>query len=220
MAGLDWLTAQPVAHRGLHENAAGVIENTASAFRAAVEGGFSIETDIQITADGEAMVHQDFALGRLTLGELCDFVGGRVPLVIELKSRFDGNFALATRAADVLKSYAGPAALMSFDPAPVAALREIAPSLPRGIVAERHYEDSEWSDLSDSQKRSLAFLTHAPRTRPHFVAYHVTDLPSPGPWIARNILRLPLLAWTVRSEEDRTRARRWADQMIFEGFRP
>jgi glycerophosphoryl diester phosphodiesterase len=248
MAGLDWLTAQPVAHRGLHENAAGVIENTASAFRAAVEGGFSIETDIQITADGEAMVHHDFALGRLTLGsrrlaamtaaglkevpfkdtadrmmtlgELCDFVGGRVPLVIELKSRFDGNFALATRAADVLKSYAGPAALMSFDPAPVAALREIAPSLPRGIVAERHYEDSEWSDLSDSQKRSLAFLTHAPRTRPHFVAYHVTDLPSPGPWIARNILRLPLLAWTVRSEEDRTRARRWADQMIFEGFRP
>ena len=248
MAGLDWLTAQPVAHRGLHENAAGVIENTASAFRAAVEGGFSIETDIQITADGEAMVHHDFALGRLTLGsrhlaamtaaglkevpfkdtsdrmmtlgELCDFVGGRVPLVIELKSRFDGNFALATRAADVLKSYAGPAALMSFDPAPVAALREIAPRLPRGIVAERHYVDPEWRTLTDSQKRSLAFLTHAPRTRPHFVAYHVTDLPSPGPWIARNILRLPLLAWTVRSEEDRTRARRWADQMIFEGFRP
>jgi len=248
MAGLDWLTAQPVAHRGLHENAAGMIENTASAFRAAIGGGFSIETDLQVTADGEAMVHHDFALGRLTLGsrhlaamtaaglkevpfkdtadrmmtlgELCDFVGGRVPLVIELKSRFDGNFALATRAADVLKSYAGPAALMSFDPEPVAALREIAPRLPRGIVAERHYVDPEWRTLTDSQKRSLAFLTHAPRTRPHFVAYHVTDLPSPGPWIARNVLRLPLLAWTVRSAEDRTRARRWADQMIFEGFRP
>ena len=245
---LDWLTARPVAHRGLHENAAGVIENTASAFRAAIEAGFSVETDVQITADGEAMVHHDFALGRLTLGsrhlaamtaaglkevpfkdtsdrmmtlgELCDFVGGRVPLVIELKSRFDGNLTLATRAADVLKSYSGPAALMSFDPEPVAALREIAPRLPRGIVAERHYVDPEWRTLTDSQKRSLAFLTHAPRTRPHFVAYHVTDLPSPGPWIARNILRLPLLAWTVRSEEDRTRARRWADQMIFEGFRP
>ena len=248
MAGLDWLTARPVAHRGLHENAAGVIENTASAFRAAIEAGFSVETDVQITADGEAMVHHDFALGRLTLGsrrlaamtaaglkevpfkdtadrmmtlgELCDFVGGRVPLVIELKSRFDGSLSLAKRAAGVLKSYAGPAALMSFDPAPVAALREIAPRLPHGIVAERHYVDSEWGTLTDSQKRSLAFLTHAPRTRPHFIAYHVTDLPSPGPWIARNILRLPLLAWTVRSEEDRTRARRWADQMIFEGFRP
>ena len=242
---LDWLTAQPVAHRGLHTNAAGVIENTASAFRAAIDGGFAIETDVQITADGEAMVHHDFALGRLTLGsrqlaamtaaglkdvpfkdtadrmmtlgELCDFVGGRVPLVIELKSRFDGNLALAKRAAAVLKTYAGPAVLMSFDPAPVAALREIAPGLPRGIVAERHYEDT---DLSDSQKRSLASLTHAPRTRPDFVAYHVQDLPSFGPWIARNIFRLPLLAWTVRSDADRARARRWADQMIFEGFRP
>ena len=245
---LDWLTARPVAHRGLHQNAAGVIENTASAFRAAIEGGFSIETDVQITADGEAMVHHDFALGRLTLGsrqlaamtaaglkevpfkgtadrmmtlgELCDFVGGRVPLVIELKSRFDGNLALTKRAAEVLKTYAGPAVLMSFDPAPLAALREIAPTLPRGIVAERYYKDSEWYDLDAGQKRSLAFLTHAPRTRPHFVAYHVNDLPSPGPWIARHILGLPLLAWTVRSDADRARAKRWADQMIFEGFRP
>ena len=245
---LDWLTAQPVAHRGLHDNAAGVIENTASAFRAAIAGGFSIETDVQITADGEAMVHHDFALGRLTLGsrqlaamtaaglkdvpfkdtadrmmtlgELCDFVGGRVPLVIEIKSRHDGNLALTQRAADVLKSYAGPAVLMSFDPAPLAALREIAPKLPRGIVAQRYYKDSEWYDLSDSQKRSLAFLTHAPRTRPHFVAYHVADLPSFGPWIARHVFGLPLLAWTVRSDADRARAKRWADQMIFEGFRP
>ena len=68
MPGLDWLTAQPVAHRGLHDAAAGVIENTASAFRAAIEGGFAIETDLQLSADGEAMVHHDFALGRLTLG--------------------------------------------------------------------------------------------------------------------------------------------------------
>jgi glycerophosphoryl diester phosphodiesterase len=156
----------------------------------------------------------------MTLGDLCDLVGGRVPLVIELKSRFDGNLALVQRAAEVLKSYPGPAVLMSFDPAPVAALREIAPGLSRGIVAERHYKDSEWYDLDARQKRSLAFLTHAPRTRPHFVAYHVTDLPSPGPWIARHIFRLPLLAWTVRSDADRARARRWADQMIFEGFRP
>ena len=68
MPGLDWLTAQPVAHRGLHDAASGVIENTASAFRAAIEGGFAIETDLQLSGDGEAMVHHDFALGRLTLG--------------------------------------------------------------------------------------------------------------------------------------------------------
>jgi len=209
----DWLTAQPVAHRGLHDVSAGVIENTASAFRAAIDGGFAIETDVQLSADGEAMVHHDFALGRLTLGsrqlaamtaaglkevpfkattdrimtlgELCGLVAGRVPLVIELKSRFDGDTRLAARAAEVLKTYAGPATLMSFDPAPIAALREIAPGIPRGIVAERTYEDSEWRMLSDSQKRSFAHLTHGFHTRPHFIAYNVKDLPSPGPWIAR-----------------------------------
>jgi glycerophosphoryl diester phosphodiesterase len=248
MPGLDWLTARPVAHRGLHDAAAGVIENTASAFSAAIGGNYAIETDLQISADGEAMVHHDFALGRLThgsrqlaamtaaglkdvpfkatadrimtLGELCDLVAGRTPLIIELKSRFDGDRRLVARAAEVLKSYSGPAALMSFDPGPIEALREIAPGLPRGIVAERHYEDSEWRGLTPDQRRMLAFLLHGLRTRPHFVAYHVKDLPSPGPFIARYIFGLPLLTWTVRSEEDRKRAGRFADQMIFEGFRP
>jgi glycerophosphoryl diester phosphodiesterase len=245
---LDWLTARPVAHRGLHDAAAGVIENTASAFQAAIDGGFAIETDVQISADGEAMVHHDFALGRLTLGsrqlaamtaaglkevpfkatsdrimtlgELCDLVAGRVPLVIELKSRFDDDMTLVARAAEVLEQYTGPAALMSFDPKPIAVLRDIAPDLPRGIVAERHYEDNEWYELTVRKKRELAFLLHAPHTRPHFVAYHVKDLPSPGPWIARWLFGRPLLAWTVRSEEDRQRASTWANQMIFEGFRP
>src|ERR1041384_5326703 len=68
MRDLEWLTARPVAHRGLHDAAAGLIENTASAFKAASEGGSANETDVQISADGKAMVHHDFALGRLTLG--------------------------------------------------------------------------------------------------------------------------------------------------------
>jgi glycerophosphoryl diester phosphodiesterase len=109
---------------------------------------------------------------------------------------------------------------MSFDPDFVQALREIAPGLPRGIVAERHYVHQEWKDFSAAQRRNLAFLLHGFRTRPHFVAYQVKDLPSPGPFIARHLFGLPLLTWTVRSAEDRLRARRWADQMIFEGFRP
>jgi glycerophosphoryl diester phosphodiesterase len=247
MPKLDWLTARPIAHRGLHD-AAGVIENTNSAFTAAIEAGFAIETDLQITADGEAVVHHDFVLGRLTLGsrqlaamtaaglrevpfknttdrimtfgELLDFVAGRVPLLIEIKSRFDGDLRLTKRAADVLKGYRGPAALQSFDPDCLAALRELAPDLPRGIVAERHYTDAEWQPLTQARKRSLAFLTHALQSRPHFVAYHVNDLPSLGPWIARHMFRLPLLAWTVRSDAERICAERHADQMIFEGFRP
>src|SRR5262245_33251483 len=65
---LDWLTARPIAHRGLHDARRGVIENTASAFTAAISGSYGIETDLQISADGEAMVHHDDALGRLTEG--------------------------------------------------------------------------------------------------------------------------------------------------------
>ena len=68
MPGLDWIIARPIAHRGLHDVAAGVIENTASAFSAAIAGGYGIETDLQISADGEAFVHHDDALGRLTEG--------------------------------------------------------------------------------------------------------------------------------------------------------
>jgi glycerophosphoryl diester phosphodiesterase len=248
MSGPDWLTAQPVAHRGLHDIAAGVVENTASAFAAAIAGGFAIETDLQLSSDGEAMVHHDFALGRLTLGsrqlaamtaaglkevpfkatadrmmtlgEMCGLVAGRTPMLIELKSRFDGDLRLVQRAAAVLETYAGPFAVMSFDPGPIIALRALAPKFTRGIVAERSYKDSEWRTLTDKQKRSLAFLLHASHSRPHFIAYQVNDLPSPGPWIARNVFGRPLLTWTVRTDAERARAKRRADQMIFEGFRP
>ncbi len=83
MPGLAWLTARPIAHRGLHDAAAGVIENTASAFAAAIAGGYGIETDLQISADGEAMVHHDDALGRLTegSGRLADMTAAEIKAV-------------------------------------------------------------------------------------------------------------------------------------------
>ena len=247
MPGLDWLTARPVAHRGLHDAANGVIENTASAFAAAIAGNYAIECDLRLSADGEAMVYHDAALGRvasgsgsladmkaadlqrmpfkqtgdrmLTLGELCDLVGGHVTLLLEMKSGFDGDRRLPMRVAEVLQKYAGPVAAMSFDPNQIMALRKLAPGLPRGIVAERWYTHKEWPQLSAGERRILGNLLHAFRTRPHFVAYAVRDLPATAPLLARYLFGLPLLTWTVRDESDRRRAR-WADQMIFEGFRP
>src|SRR5437764_7987031 len=68
MRAPDWLTARPVAHRGLHDEARGIIENMPAAATAAIAGNFAIECDIQLSADGEAMVHHDSALGRLTDG--------------------------------------------------------------------------------------------------------------------------------------------------------
>jgi len=244
----DWLTARPVAHRGLHDIARGIVENMPAAAQAAVAGNFAIECDIQLTADGEAMVHHDDALGRLTegsgallgktaaelkavkfkntdermmtLGDLCALVAGRVPLVIEVKSHFDGDRKLVKRMAEVLTAYSGPAVGMSFDPDQVLALREIMPQLPRGIVAERDYTETDWPEASTEQRRGMTHLRHAFRTRPHFVAYWVNELPSMAPWIARNVFGLPLLSWTVRTPEQRARAARYADQMIFEGFLP
>jgi glycerophosphoryl diester phosphodiesterase len=244
----DWLTARPVAHRGLHDIARGIVENMPAAAQAAVAGNFAIECDIQLTADGEAMVHHDDALGRLTegsgallgktaaelkavkfkntdermmtLGDLCALVAGRVPLVIEVKSHFDGDRKLVKRMAEVLTAYSGPAVGMSFDPDQVLALREIMPQLPRGIVAERDYTETDWPEASTEQRRGMTHLRHAFRTRPHFVAYWVNELPSMAPWTARNVFGLPLLSWTVRTPEQRARAARYADQMIFEGFLP
>jgi glycerophosphoryl diester phosphodiesterase len=248
VSSLNWLTARPVAHRGLHDASRGIIENMPGAAKAAIAGNFAIECDIQLTSDGEAMVHHDDELGRLTEGsgalrrktaaelkavrfkstgeqmmtltDLCALVAGRVPLVIEVKSHFDGDRKLVKRMTEVLSSYPGQAVGMSFDPDQVIALRELLPSRPRGIVAEHDYTAEDWPEASPAQRHEMTHLRHFFRTRPDFVAYWVNELPSAAPWLARNLLGCPLLAWTVRTGEQRERAARHADQMIFEGFVP
>ena len=244
MADLDWLIARPLAHRGLHDDGKRIIENTTSAFAAAIAGRYGIECDLQISGDGEAMVFHDDVLGRLTegagrldamtaselkrvefkgtadrmitLGELCDFVAGRAALLIELKSPRARDRRLAARAAEVLSGYGGNAAVMSFEPRQVADLRRIAPRLPRGMAVRKH----TWREVSAAPKRALAALASALASRPQFLAYAVRDLPALLPTVTHNLLAMPLLAWTVRSEDERQRAARYADQMIFEGFRP
>ena len=245
MPSLEWLTARPIAHRGLHGGA--IVENTLEAADAAVAANYAIECDIQLTADGELVVFHDDMLERLTvaagplrtraradlksisyrdapgripdLKEFLAHVAARTPVLIELKSRWDGDTRIAERAVALLANYNGPFALMSFDPWLVRALRRLAPALPRGIVAERYYADPEWR-FSPAQKFGLGNLTHIGQTRPHFVAYWVRDLPAIAPLFARNVLSMPLLTWTVRTKIEEARAARWADQMIFEGFRP
>ena len=250
-----WLTARPIAHRGLHDGVR-IIENTPSAAAAAIAGAYGIEADLQISADNEAMVHHDEALGRLTdgagavrdltaaalkavpfkatadrmmtLGELIDLVAGRAALVLELKSRFDGDLRLAVRVAAVLGSKPGPMGVMSFDPALIVELRRLAPQLVRGIASERHFRPQDWGPRWGSpgglrmalRRRKLAFLLHGFASRPDFIAYKVGDLAAFAPRAARHMFGLPVLTWTVRSAEERAMAARYADQMIFEGFRP
>ena len=245
MAGLDWLIARPIAHRGLHDASAGIIENTQSAVEAAVAAGYAIEVDLQVTADGDAAVHHDDVLERvtegrgridalkmaelkrvtfrattdrmLTVGELCDLVSGRATLLLELKSRFERDPRLVSRTGEVLAKYAGPVAVMSFDPWQIATLRALAPVLPRGMVVERRHRGSEHGGAG---RKGLTYLRHAAVAGPQFLAYAVKELPAAAPLLLKHILRLPLLAWTVRDEQERQIAQRWTDQMIFEGFRP
>jgi glycerophosphoryl diester phosphodiesterase len=171
-------------------------------------------------AELKAVSFRGTAERMMTLSDLCALVAGRVPLVIEVKSHFDGDRKLVQRMAEVLSSYDGPAVGMSFDPDQVMALRELMPLRPRGIVAEREYAAEDWPEASPAQRRGMTHLRHFLRTQPNFVAYWVNELPAAAPWIARNMFGCPLLTWTVRTPEQRTRAARYADQMIFEGFLP
>ena len=244
-----WLTARPIAHRGLHDKGAGRVENTISAAAAAIARGCAIECDVQLSADHEAMVFHDVTLERLTaesgpvslrsaqalqmiavgntadripsLPAFLDTIAARVPLICEIKSGFDGDMRLAERTLDVVKAYAGPIALKSFDPAVIRHLRGLAPAgLPLGIVAEARYADPEWDALSPELKRDLAALAHFSETQPDFLSFWVEDLPHAAATLMRTGLGRPVMSWTVRTSEQRARAARWADQMVFEGFVP
>ncbi|MEA1834223.1 glycerophosphodiester phosphodiesterase family protein [Methylobacterium durans] len=243
-----WLTARPIAHRGLHDRAAGIPENTIAAARAAIAGGYAIECDVQPSADGEAMVFHDAALGRLTgmtqpvaarpaaelrtltvagtperiptLSQFLSEIAGRVPLVVEIKSHYSGDLTLTRRVVETVSGYDGPVALKSFDPGIVAALRELAPTIPRGIVAETTQDDPAYAPMSESVRRSLSNLLHFDETRPDFLSWRVDDLPCAPAHLARLLGGRPVMTWTVRTEDQRRRARAHADQMVFEGFRP
>ncbi len=244
MRALDWLVARPIAHRGLHNKVEGIIENTATAFAGAMAGNYAIECDLQMTADGEAVVFHDENLDRLadasgwvkahttqqlqsmtiknskdnmqTLGELLDQVDGKVPLIIELKSHWDGNDALALRALKVLERYSGPYCLMSFDPDLVAAVAEHSPQTIRGITADRTVHPA-YNQLPVQRRLNMQLFRHLEYTRPHFVSFYFRDLPY-APVQAIRAAGHPVVSWTIRNTEQEAVARRYSDQITFEGF--
>jgi len=244
----DWLTARPIAHRGLHDRAKNILENTTAAALAAIAGNYAIECDVQRTKDGKAVVFHDFTLKRLTsstgrvdaftaaelagvnysigtgtipsLSEFMELISGRVPLIIEIKSHFDGDMRLADRVAEVVAESSAPIALKSFDPDIMAHLRTKALTCPLGIVAEAAYTHEEYKHLSDRQRLSLTHFLHYERTRPDFLSWGVNDFPHSTPHLLRKGLKMPVMTWTVRTKQQRELAAAWADQMVFEGFLP
>ncbi|THD44846.1 MAG: glycerophosphodiester phosphodiesterase [Bradyrhizobium sp.] len=246
MSAPAWLIERPIAHRGLHDARRGLIENTLGAAEAAIGAHCAIECDVQLSRDGEAMVFHDDNLRRLahaggalsarslaelrrvalrgsdegipTLPELLARIAGRTPLICELKSCFDGDMSLADRVAAIAKTYSGPLALKSFDPAFIAHLRQRGDLVaPLGVVAQADYSGWHWRAMSAEQKRDHAAFAHISQTRPDFLSWSVDDLPHPTPMLLRALSGLPVMVWTVRTPAQRRRAAQFADQIIFEG---
>jgi glycerophosphoryl diester phosphodiesterase len=243
--------ARPIAHRGLHDRQRGIIENSASAFTAAIERGFGIECDLQLTADGEAVVFHDDDLPRLVGGsgrvrsvpasELTDFpllgsaasdcpqafaafldqIGGRAPLVIEVKKQANATDAteLAKRVVQTLANYQGPFVLKTFDPRMIVALRRQGFQGPIGIITYGYDKPDWYGDMPARTRFMLRHLLHYPWTRFTFISCEQTALTLPAVRFFRAI-GFKVMSWTVRSSDQAQAARRNADQIVFEGFDP
>lgn len=233
---LDFLTRRPIAHRGLHDGNVARYENSLSAFDAAIAGDFAIELDVQLSADNRAIVFHDETLDRLTgetgdvgqrsanalrhvrlgdtddhiptLAETLERVAGRVPVVIEMKDNGPRNSSLAKAVAADLADYEGPAAVMSFSHALLAAYADTGSDAPLGLTAE------------GTGAHALAEHNKAFSHGISFVSYHVEALPNRFVEHVRKDLGLPVITWTVRTPDDVKATRLHADQMTFEGFAP
>ncbi len=238
MDAYGFLTQTPIAHRGLHGE--GIPENSLAAFRAAMEHGYAIETDIRFSADGRLVVFHDDDLLRMTgderavsecttselkhlrldgtdeqiplLSELLKFVGGKVPLLIEIKN-MDGvkAKAVAEAAAKALEHYKGEFAVQSFQPFYVKAFKKRRPDVPCGILGTA--EKGAAKGFQAFVVKSLPFNF---TVKPDFLSYRRED------FTRKRVLRFKKtkLAWVVRSERQETEIRNLADNIIFEGYLP
>ena len=212
--------------------------------------GHGIEIDLQPSADGQAMVFHDATLARMTgaggpvsdhsaaalsalrlagsdhtiptLSAVLAEVACRAPLLIELKPQPDpaGDDRLARATAAALAGHAGPPAVMSFLPGPVAAMARHAPQIPRGLVTwgwdgpgaedrPAHAPDLDHlRAIADFDALGCAFVSH-----------HHRDLGRPQV-AALKARGVPILCWTVRSPTEAAAARRIADQITYEGYTP
>jgi glycerophosphoryl diester phosphodiesterase len=233
----------PVAHRGLW-TPDGAPENSLAAFQAACAGGYGIELDVQLTADGEAVVFHDERLERMTgqdgrlrdhtaaelgamtlkgtdetiptLADTLTMIGHRAMVFIELKTPFGEVGPLEKRVTDVLVDHNGPTAVIGFNPYSHAWFADHHPQILRGL------DSYSWNDegarkLAPEMRKSLAALEQVELARPDFLALGLDMLPSARADLYR-AKGMPVVAWTVRSSDQWEGVRDHCDNLIFEGF--
>ena len=243
--GLRELQGWAYAHRGLHGE--GCPENSMAAFKAALDGGYGIEFDLHLLADGDLAVMHDSLLKRTTgaegriedltaedlknyhlegteetiptFRELLDLYAGKAPLIVELKPVGNNHAALCKTACDMLESYEGAYCMESFDPRCIMWLKRNRPKIIRGQLSE---------DFVKSDKKHpwiLRFwLKHMLMNFlavPDFVAYKYVDRKrSPSAWICRKLYGAAGVSWTLKSQEEFDIAVKEGWLPIFEGFEP
>jgi glycerophosphoryl diester phosphodiesterase len=239
----DRLFAPPIAHRGLWRPD-GYPENSLGAFQAACQAGYGIELDVQISADGEAVVFHDGALKRMTgaegrvsdhtaadlgrlkllggdetiptLADTLALVGHRAMVHIEVKSAFGDVGRLERRVHEVLIDHNGPTCVIGFNPYSHAWFATHHPQILRGLDSYA-YRDSEAKHLAPELRKSFARLDHVAIAKPHFLALSLDMLPHPRATALR-AKGMPIVAWTVRNPCEWDAVKDGCDNLIFEGF--
>lgn len=238
----DLLFHPPIAHRGLW-SPEGAPENSLGAFQAACAAGYGIELDVQLSADGEAVVFHDATLDRMTgqagrvrdrsaadlaelrlkdseekiptLLEVLAIVGHRAMVHVELKTPAGDVGPLERRVHEVIADHNGPLAVIGFNAYSHAWFADRYPGVLRGLDS---YSYADQSKLSPDQRKAYAALEHVAVARPHFLALGLDMLPSPRAAELRAD-GMPVVAWTVRSPDQWEAVKDSCDNLIFEGFK-
>ena len=233
----NFLLDKYIAHRGFHDKENP--ENTIGAFNRAIEHGYAIELDVQLLKDGTVVVIHDNKLSRLcgvdkyissctledlkdlyildtkyqipTLKEVLEFVNGKTPLLIEIKNTLKVG-ELESKTYELLKDYNGEYAIQSFNPFSLEWFKKNAPNILRGQLSSFF----KGEDLSFIKKAILKKLRLNKISNPNFISYNAENLPNRY----CNKCKLPVLAWTVRSQEEYLKVIKFADNIIFENFEP
>ena len=246
--GWDRLGAAKYAHRGLHDAALGIPENSMAAFRRAVEHGFGAELDIHLMADGELAVVHDSNLKRVCGADVCiedltaadlpnyplmgteetiplfrDVLAlfeGKTPLVVELKVERGNTNALTDAAMAALAGWNGAYCVESFHPAALLRLKERYPWVPRGQLSQDFLKASEVGSLPLPTRFLLTNLLTTAFTRPDFIAYRWQDRRNPSLRWMRILYGVHEVGWTVRDPATMDRLVQDGVVPIFEGFVP
>lgn len=233
------------AHRGYFDNSDGVPENSMAAFKYAVLGGFGIELDLQLTADGEVVVFHDYSLKRmcgedvklssLTLAELrgyrllgTDFgiptfkevlklVDGRVPLLIELKGE-SKDTSLCLAVSEILDGYKGAYSVESFNPLLLRWFKKNRQEIARGQLVTNLLKSKKGGNFF--RNFALTGMLANCLSRPDFIAVDQRYLKSFSVLLCTNLFGTKLFVWTVRKKEHMDINRENGDMSIFEGFDP